>query len=98
MPATEVPLSETPAPPASFPQAAPEEITAPSAPETALEAVAVKASSDPEIESEPGAPGTRAEPVTPVAVQSADPAPTASVEATAEDGAKKEKKRRSFFG
>jgi HemY protein len=98
MPATEVPLSETPAPPASFPQAAPEEITVPSAPEPALEAVAVKASGDPEIESEPGAPGAPAEPVTPPVVQSADPAPTASVEATAEEGAKKEKKRRSFFG
>jgi HemY protein len=95
MPATEVPLSETLAPPASFPQAAPEENTVPSAPETALEAVAVKASGNPESDSVPGAP---AEPVAPAAVQSADPAPTASVEATAEEGAKKEKKRRSFFG
>lgn len=94
MPATEVPLSETLAPPASFPQTAPEKGTAPTAPETALEAVAVKASGNPDIEPVPGAP---AEPVNPPAAQSPDPGVTDSVEETAQEGAKKEK-RRSFFG
>ncbi|MEZ5788395.1 MAG: heme biosynthesis HemY N-terminal domain-containing protein [Xanthobacteraceae bacterium] len=94
MPATEVPLSETLAPPASFPETEPEKGKAPSAPETALEAIAVKASGNPEIEAVPGAP---AEPVPPSAAPSPEPAATASVEETAQEGAKKEK-RRSFFG
>jgi HemY protein len=91
MPATEVPMSETVAPPASFPEAPPDKDAPLSTPETALEAVAVKASGNPEIEPVPGAPAEQVLPVTP----STDEAPVPAEEPPPEAP---KKKRRSFFG